>query len=208
MRRIACLLFLLPLLVKAQDLKVKGTRSGIVSLGARSTFSIFNDGSWQNAGTGAGGQFRIQAADRVNTEWFMDYITGNVGDFAHRQDLHIGWSVMLYPGKRTAAPGFFQPYVVAGHCFDYTNIKENKNAANYVERWSSAVQTGAGTHVNLSDRLDISATVQYMIHLGTDVHAHKEGDVVEIHKEEGVNLEGHLLLNISVNYKIADLWKK
>jgi hypothetical protein len=208
MRKALLLLALLPFLVKAQDLKLKGTRSGIMSLGARSTFSLFNDGAWQNAGTGAGGQFRIQASDHVNTEWFLDYITGNVGDFAHRQDLHIGWSVMLYPGSKAADPGLIQPYVLAGHCFDYTKISENRNTSNYVERWSSAVQGGAGMHFNLSKRFDLSTTLQYMIHLGNDVHAHKNGDIVDIHKESGVNLEGHILANISVNYKIADLWKK
>jgi hypothetical protein len=208
MKRLIYLFLLFPLLGQAQELTVKGTRSGLLSFGARSTFSLFNDGNWLNAGTGAGGQFRIQVADKVNTEWFLDYITGNVGDFAQRQDLHIGWSVMLYPGKNPSEPGLFQPYVLAGHCFDYTNIKENKNTTNYVERWSSAVQGGVGTHVNLSPRMDISGTAQYMIHLGNDVHAHKEGDVVEIHKENGVNLEGHILINLSVNYKIGDLWKK
>jgi hypothetical protein len=205
---IICLSLLIPAFGEAQELNIRGSKSGILSFGGRSTFSLFNDGNWLNAGNGAGGQFRIQASDQVNTEWFLDYITGNVGDFARREDLHIGWSVMLYPVKVEETQKLFQPYFVAGHCFDYTNIKENFNALNYAERWSSAVQAGAGTHLNLSERFDISLAAQYMIHLGNDVHASKQENKVIISEEKGVNLEGHVLVNLSINYKIADLWKK
>jgi len=99
-----------------------------------------------------------------------------------------------------------QPYLVAGHCFDHTLQLANADAANRAERWSSAVQAGAGTHVNLSERFDLSLAGQYMIHLGTDVHADEHDGRVEFHHEQGGSLEGHLLVHLSFNYKLFSLW--
>jgi hypothetical protein len=45
-----------------------------------------------------------------------------------------------------------------------------------MSRGSSAVQAGAGLHLNLSERLDLSFTTQYMMHLGKDIHAHVHED--------------------------------
>ncbi len=205
-------LFLIIAILSAQnlfgqdDMKIKNKPGGIFSLGVRAPLSAFNDGDWRNMGTGAGGQFRIRIAERLNTDWFFDYVTGNVGDFASRTDYHIGWSVAYYLGKRSPQDVKIQPYVLAGHCFDYTNQKDNNNRNNFAERWSSAVQAGFGSHFNLTKRFDISTTLQYMIHMGTDIHAHQEHGTVHFEKETGVNLEGHLFFNVSLNYKIVDLW--
>jgi hypothetical protein len=189
--------------IVAQPLDIKGNDGGMFSLGARTTISTFNHGEFANTGTGIGGQFRLQFADRVNSDWFFDYITGDIEDFAHRTDYHIGWSVLFYP---TEGGKLFRPYVLAGHCFDYTRLVDNSNSLNYLERWSSAVQGGAGVHVNLSPRLDLSVVGQYMIHLGNHVDAEQLNGTVEFRSEGGGSLEGHLLFHVGINYKIADLW--
>ncbi len=190
----------------AQEGGNKLKSSGMFSLGGRSTVSAFNDGKWQDPGYGVGGQFRIQLNDRVNTEWFFDYISGDIGDFAYRTDYHIGWSVLFYllnPQVSTK----FQPYILSGHCFDYTRQTDNSNRDNFGKRWSSAVQAGLGTHYHISPRFDLSLTAQYMVHLGTHLHAHLEGDQVVIHNKNGGSaLEGHFLFTLSFNYKIANLW--
>lgn len=180
--------------------------SGVISLGGRSTWSLFND-QGSSPGSGIGGQFRIQFADQINSDWFFDYITSPLGNYANRTDYHIGWSVLYYPmepqnGKLT----LFRPYILAGHCFDYSLLRDNKNADNFAERKSSAVQGGLGTHINLTDRFDVSLAGQYMIHLGNDIHAEEHDGEVHFHVEKGASLEGHLLLTLSLNYKIADLW--
>lgn len=196
---------LFPILFYGQELTIKKNYGGVLSLGARSTVSTFNDGVWGNAGMGAGGQFMLQVSDRVNTAWFADYITGSVGDFANRTDYHIGWSVMYYLVPSSAGK-LVQPYVLAGHCFDYSNFQDNLDNAHVAERWSSAVQAGLGTHFNLSKRFDVMLQGQYMIHLGNDIEAEKENGTTVFRKENGVNLEGHILITLGVNYKIADLW--
>jgi hypothetical protein len=190
--------------------KEKGNNTfsgGVISLGARTTGSLFNDEGSGN-GTGLGGQFRVQFSDEVNSDWFADYITSPLGNFANRTDYHIGWSVMFYPLKHNAEkPAFLKPYMVIGHCFDYTRVVDNRDSKNYGERWSSAVQGGLGTHFNLTPRMDISLTSQYMIHLGNDILAEgREDGSVVIKDEKGSSLEGHLLMTVSMNYKIADLW--
>ena len=184
----------------------KNDRVGMVSIGGRSSISLFNGTADNSAGTGAGGQLRIRIADRVNTDWFYDYFRGSIGDYAHRQDQHIGWSVLFYLREPGDAKQFIQPYVLAGHCFDYTKQQANNDPGNFAERWSSAAQAGLGTHFNLTDRTDLSLVGQYMIHLGTDVHAeHEDGEVV-FHKEPGSSLEGHLLFHVSFNYKLFQAW--
>ncbi len=204
--RYAKLLFIAFLLggatVQAQDEKQAGT----VSVGGRSTFSFFNDGDASSAGSGVGGQFRIRLGDRVNTDWYYDYLTAPICNYAHRQDQHIGWSVLFYVLPTATKRQLFQPYVLAGHCFDYTRQMANADAKNNAERWSSAVQAGIGTHINLTDRFDLSVVGQYMIHLGTDVHADQHDGRVEFHQEKGGSLEGHLLANLSFNYKLFHAW--
>lgn len=189
----------------AQTLNLKGNQGGLLSVGVRTTLSTFNHGESGNSGLGLGGQFRLQFSDQVNSDWFFDYITQDVGDYANRTDYHIGWSVLFYPLKPNES--FLRPYILAGHCFDYTRIVENANRNNMMERWSSAVQGGAGVHLNLTERLDLSIVGQYMVHLGTDVHAdlHEDG-AVHFHREKGASLEGHMLFHVGINYKIADLW--
>lgn len=188
----------------AQELGLKGDRGGLFSLGTRTTFSTFNGHENESNGFGVGGQFRIQFADRVNSDWFFDHIQSNIGTYATRTDYHIGWSVLFYPVNNPT--GRFQPYILAGHCFDRTELVDNLNRANAVRRWSSAVQGGVGVHCNLTPRLDLSLVGQYMLHLGNEIGSHYHDGAVEFHEEPGTSMEGHLLFHVGINYKIAELW--
>lgn len=188
----------------SSGIKLRGNRGGVFSLGMRSTLSTFNGHHNESNGFGVGGQFRLQFADPVNSDWFFDYIQSDIGDFASRTDYHIGWSVLYYPFRNPTPK--VQPYVLAGHCFDRTFIHENGKRSNHVVRWSSAVQAGLGVHFHLTDRLDISCVGQYMLHFGKEVSAHLHGGSVAFHEEVGSSMEGHLLFHVGVNYKILDLW--
>ena len=178
---------------------------GMFSLGVRSSLSMFNDGDWNSVGTGAGGQFRIQLSDKVNTEWFYDYLTANVGNFAHRTDEHIGWSVLFYPFVTEGTLDVIQPYIMAGHCFDYSLFTDNNNENNSASRWSSAVQAGIGTHINFSRQFNISSSLQYMIHLANDINATENNGVVTYTRQPGVDLAGHILFNVSANFVLGKL---
>jgi len=204
MKTLLLALVLLSFTSWGQELPLKGNQGGIVSVGMRSTLSSFNDGHNEPYSIGLGGQFRVQASNRVNTEWFFDYLPSANG-FERRNDFHVGWSVMYYV-LENPTPNV-RPYVLAGHCFDYTYRQEISNPTNNIERWSSAVQAGLGTHFRLTDRFDISFSSQYMMHLGTHVHSDLEqGGHLHFEKESGGSLEGHLLTTVSLNFKIADLW--
>jgi len=201
------LLSLMSLSSSAQsELRIKKTHAGLFSLGMRSTVSTFNHGSWGEVGTGVGGQFRLQFHEKVNTEWFADWMNTDLSGLGNRQDAHIGWSVMYYPLKQNGFKKIMKPYIVMGHCFDYTNVAENRNSDNSLERWSAAIQAGIGNHFNLTEHFDITVKAQYMFHLGDHVEAHVHDGRFEIHEHGGFSLEGHLLFTVSVNYKIADLW--
>ncbi|WP_258543566.1 hypothetical protein [Parvicella tangerina] len=191
---------------KAQEMST----TGMFSLGSRSTLSLFNHyGS--GIGTGVGGQFRIQLSDRVNTEWYLDYITSDAQGLIGRKDLHIGWSVFFYYLKNnSSSEKLLQPFFEVGHCFDHTFVNEI-GTDNFLERWSSAAQLGTGLSFNLTPRLDFTSKVQYMIHLGSDIDAEIYDDGhdhhhVSLSKNKGVDLEGHFLVTLSMNYKIGQLW--
>lgn len=188
----------------AQELPIKTNQGGLFSIGLRSTTSIFEHKDFGINGFGYGGQLRLQFANRLNTEWFADYMRGNINNLASRTDYHVGWSVMYYFTDKVAPP--VKPYLIVGHCFDKTELVDNSDRSNRISKNSSAIQAGGGVHFNITERMDITFVAQYMFHLGPDVHAHIENDQVMLHREKGTGIEGHLLLNLGINYKIADLW--
>ena len=205
MRCLLVPLCLVPTLLPAQAQDPASAGGGAVSLGVRSAFSFFNDGRWNYVGLGTGGQVRVQLSERVNTDWYFDFLSGTSGNDGHRKDLHIGWSVLYYPFD-PAATRHFKPYILAGHCFDNARLSSNTDANLHAECWSSAVQAGVGTHLLVGDRSDVSLVAQYMIHLGTDLHAHDDGEGVTFEQEHGVSLEDHLLFHVSYNYKLFNAW--
>lgn len=208
--RTLCFIFLFSMLASAQE----SSSSGRLELGLRSTVSLFGDGGFLS--TGAGGQFRLRFADRVNSEWFADYITANLEGLGKRTDAHIGWSVMAYPFNYQNEKGKLVPYLLVGHCFDYTKIERNRsdiNATKVHERWSSAIQGGLGTHWYLTHNFNLSLAAQYMLHLGKDIEARVIDNPLTkddyLYIEEGnLGLEGHLFLSLTANIYIADLWGK
>lgn len=204
MRNTLTILLLCMYQLHAQDIPIKGNQGGLFSLGVRSTTSIFDHDQFGIQGFGYGGQFRLQFANRLNTEWFFDYMRGNNQGLVSRTDYHVGWSVMYYFTDKMSPP--VKPYIVAGHCFDRTELTDNSNRANTISRGSSAIQAGAGVHFNLSPRMDITFLAQYMFHLGPDVHAHIHDTEVLLESHKGTGIEGHVLINVGMNYKIADLW--
>jgi hypothetical protein len=177
---------------------------GMFSLGTRNTVSSFNDD--KVVGTGIGGQFRIQFGKRLNSEWFFDYITSKNEDYTFRNDYHIGWSLMYYPGKVTDFSKLLQPYFIAGHCFDYSKVSEQSDKSNNMSRTSMATQAGLGTHINITDRFDCSLSSQYMIHFGKDIRTTIAQDEVIIQKMPYTHVHGHLLFTVGFNYKFFRLW--
>ncbi|TND08743.1 MAG: hypothetical protein FD123_1959 [Bacteroidetes bacterium] len=215
----------LPAMAAGDSTKVRGKAAGgTLMLGMRTTTSLFSEAGVP--GMGIGGQFRLRFFDRVNSDWFADYITSDIGGLGKRTDYHIGWSVLFYPfvpesPKQTRVSTIVRPkdrklvpYVLAGHCFDYTRVSNRDPLFPHTEeRWSSAIQAGLGTHWMLSRSFDLSLTSQYMMHLGGDVHAHvapgpNGTDVLFIEKQDELSLEGHLLMTLSLNVRMADLWSR
>ncbi len=205
MKKLILLALFLPVMGKAQE--HLDTESGYFQLGVRNAVSAFSDDGAN--GFGYGGQFRIRVLSRVNTDWYGDYITTDIGGIAKREDLHIGWSVLAYPFNCVTTKGKITPYILAGHCFDYSKVTKNSDGF-YKEKWSSAVQAGLGMHYNITDKTDISLTAQYMMHLGKDIHA----EVFEIDGKKDVlivknqvrGIEGHMLINVSLNVRLFDMW--
>jgi hypothetical protein len=179
-------------------------QSGTLSIGLRNTVSLFDK---DGAGLGTGGQMRIRFSERVNTDWFADYISINVNNQVRSEYYHIGWSVLFYPFTSASLTNNWQPYILGGHCFDY-NVKtviQHPEVHNY--RWGSAVQMGAGSHYHLTDKFDISLTCQYMLHLTKELELSGSAPTIQIVKPENEALQGHLLITLGINFKLFHLWK-
>ena len=187
----------------AQDYDDYKKQPGTFSLGTRNTISAFNDDD--ATGKGIGGQFRLRLSNRLNSEWFFDYITSKAV-YTYRNDYHIGWSVMFYPGDNIYSDHLLQPYFLVGHCFDYSKVTEQANKTNSAGRLSMATQAGAGTHINITELLDCSLSGQYMIHFGKEIETITDGGKVVIQKRDYSNPHGHLLFTVSFNYKFFHLW--
>jgi hypothetical protein len=190
--------------------KTDSTYGGQFSLGMRNTISVFTDA--QSVGMGSGGEFRIRLAKQINTEWFADYINTDIQGLGFRRDAHIGWSVLFYLSKDPLTVGKVTAYILAGHCFDFTEVYSAYPGVGSAERWSSAVQGGFGIHYNLTKRFDVSLLSQYMLHLGTNiitsVDENEQGQqYLSITRGPGLSREGHLLTTLSLNYQIGQLWK-
>jgi hypothetical protein len=178
-------------------------KSGEFGLGIRTTLSLFDNTENSLPATGFGGCFKIRLNNRLNTDWFADYIYGT-SMYVNRTDYHIGWSVMYYLSKDQEK--LFQPFAVAGHCFDLSHLSDKFNAENQAKRWSSAVQAGFGVQGQLSDRLSVFFQSQYMIHLGSHLVAEMDGNQLIFETHHGSSLEGHLLTSFTINYQIGKLW--
>lgn len=190
----------------------KFMEKGQFSLGMRTTTSVF--GHDPVPGLGVGGQFRLQLLDYINTEWFADYITLDLNGAGVRNNAHIGWSVMFYPKQF----GRFTPYILAGHCFDHAKVipistPYEDRSGDVISRWSSAMQAGLGMHYFLTERFNVTFSGQYMMHLGNHLEYELEEtasgwylDTDQTQTYGDARLEGHILLTLSLNYRIADFW--
>lgn len=191
--------------VLAQDNTEARSPVGMFSAGSRNTLSLFND---DNAvGKGIGAQFRLRLGKKLNSEWYLDYITSKNGQLTYRNDYHIGWSLMFYIGNNDVDDHLFQPYLIAGHCFDKSVVREQGNKTNSADRLSMATQAGLGTHINISPRFDCSLSGQYMLHFGKEITVEKDGSDVIIKREDNTHADGHLLFTLSLNYKLFHLWQ-
>lgn len=200
--------FLSTVLTKAQETSfLHQQSSGLFSLGTRNTFSLFNDHHHGTPGVGIGGQYRVQFSDRINTEWYLDWISSSIGNKVGRNDYHIGWSVMYYPGKNIHFTQTLQPYLIIGHCFDNSEMFEKKNRSNSASRLSMATQAGMGCHVNITPELDLSFSGQYMLHFGKEMEIEEVDNSIQFLPEDYSSVSGHLLLTVSANYKFGRLWR-
>lgn len=202
MRNFFLILFVYPFIwIHAQN-NVSQSHSGDFSIGVRSSLGFVYEKDWDRLAFGSGGHFRIRFSEAVNSEWFIDYLQGDLDDYGKRTDIHIGWSVMYYPIKKQQ---FIQPYILAGHCFEFLKLEENANFENYVTRYSASVQAGSGIHFHISPRADFSFEAQYMMHFGTNIDINQEPKLV-FTKPGGLTLQDHVLLSVSLNYNLFDLW--
>jgi len=188
--------------------------TGYLSMGSRNCFSSFFSGGKAFIGTGAGGEFALHITKDFNSHWFADWIVSNVGNLAQRYDFHSGFSMMpevfaAHAGNRNIAV-----FPLAGICIDYSKFtittgKNISNGPNFVERYSFACQIGLGATLPVSNRLDVSLEMHYMLHIGTCVGISLAGNDVLLEKMKpngNICQEGHYVIALSMDYKLFRLW--
>lgn len=174
------------------------------SLGTRNTLSFFNHDP--ATGKGIGGQFRLRLGEKLNSEWYFDYISSRNGSFTYRNDYHIGWSLLFYTGKDDPDAHVLQPYFIAGHCFDKSTVTAVGDKSNSAGRLSMATQAGLGTQIRIAPRLDASLSSQYMLHFGKEIEVRGQDGKPVIEKNDFTGVDGHLLFTLSFNYRLCRLW--
>jgi hypothetical protein len=206
-QRILILLLGILLAHTAWSQQAPGYRAGSFGLGIRTTGNYFLDNDL--FGLGAGGQFKIGFSPRVNTEWFLDYIQSSNQNNGFRRDYHIGWSVQFALPKDGFGSRRVTPYVLGGQCFDLTEVGYSGHFKSPLI-FSAAAQVGAGISTFIQPRLELNVQAQYMVHLSKDVHLeeHPEENGYHYHIEPGLNFQGHLLLNASLNFYFLQLWNR
>ena len=170
------------------------------SLGTRVTFSPLHSASYM--GNGIGGQARIHIKPQLNTEWFLSYLTSSTSLTA-KNTWYIGWAVLLYPKNNTDFSKRLQPFLSVGHCFDKTTVSEKADPTNRASRLTMALHAGAGTHINLLERLDCTIAPMYLMHLGKDIETELINGKPYIHQAAANHFDGHLMINISFNYRFS-----
>jgi hypothetical protein len=186
-------------------MRLKWTNSGVLTIGIRTGVVLSTDNSGWNIGQGMGLQARIMATSHINTEWYFEYFHGGYTSQAVRTDGHIGGLVLLYPQHRLQRVA---PFFAIGPNADYVKLRERTNKENFVSRWSLAAQSGIGMHINLTRRSDMTIATMYMLHFGQELILPLEDASVITIPGSGSGLDGHFVVNVSFNYKIADLWKR
>lgn len=187
--------------------------TGFLSIGARGCISMFTTNKQTFVGTGAGGQFAIRIAPHFNSHYFADWIVSNLRNLAQRVDFHSGFSMMPEVYTPRVGKTHIALYPLAGICIDYTRLSittgENVSGGpSALDRYSFAVQAGCGMTIPVSRKLDFSLEAHYMVHIGNDVNVNITGNQVALSRESGLNIDGHFLLDISMDYKLFHLWRK
>lgn len=186
-------------------MRYKHDQDGTFSIGIRSGLSFESSADGLNMSQGLGMQFRIMPTKRINTEWFAESYHGPYGDLGVRTDTHIGALALLYPQRRMQRVA---PFLAVGPNADFIKIRDRLNKNNFESRWCIGAQAGIGFHINMTYRFDMTVSTQYMLHFGQTVALQlDDGNIIYL-PHDGSGLDGHLLFNISFNYKMADLWKK
>jgi hypothetical protein len=187
-----------------KPLRLRHDVSGVFALGIRSGVSISTNDGW-NVYPGLGAQARIMAARHFNTEWYFEFYHGGFTDQAVRTDGHIGTLIMWYPQRR---PQSVAPFLCLGPNADYIRLRDRLNKENFTSRWSIAAQAGIGMHITLTRRSDLTLSTQYMMHFGQPMELTVGESTTVSVPESGSGPDGHFLFNLSMNYKMADLWKR
>ena len=194
------------------------SQSGRFGLGLRGTYNFF-PGKDTFRGFGTGGQYKIGVGKRVNTEFFLDYISSSDKRNGTRNDYHFGWSVQFSPFGNFGE-GKIRPYFLGGQCFDFTKVAIQPLATRggYFPAqqtpaiFSAAIQAGAGVSTFVQNDIELTLQLQYMIHLGNDVHIDYSPTEVDasplLVNEKHTDPAGHLIASFSINYYFLRLWKK
>jgi len=186
-------------------------KSGYFSVTSRTSISMWGLNQWKLSGLGKGTAFRIQISDRLNTEWYGDFIKTQYKGKVYRWDRHLTNSIMFYFKKPDTLKHKFHPFISASvFCLDFTHIESIGPGGQSMQRFSLSQQFGIGSHFFLTERADLSVYMQYYNHLGNDIHIEELADgTIQLEEHRGrISLEGHMFFVFSAGYRIGDLWGK
>ncbi|MCS6917920.1 MAG: hypothetical protein RMK52_06455 [Chitinophagales bacterium] len=207
MKTVAALLVCLLLGLPAQaqkPLRIKFTDPGVFGVGIRTAAGLSISDSALRVSEGGGVQARLMVLQRLNTEWYAEWLRGGFSDAAYRTDVHLGLNTLLYFQRRLQRVA---PFVLTGIAADALTLHNRLTARHRTSSWTTALQGGIGFHINLTWRSDLTVSAAYQHHLSHQAILQTEESILAQVPRSGRTGDGHLLVTLSMNYKITDLWK-
>lgn len=187
-----------------KPMRIKFTDPGVFGVGLRAAGGLAITDSVLHVTQGVGVQGRLMLLQRLNTEWYAEWMRGGFSDAAFRTDVHLGLNALLYFQRRLQRVA---PYLVAGIAADALTLHNRVQYRHRTTSWTTALQGGMGFHINLTWRSDLSLSTAYQQHLRHNALLKTDEGLLAQVPQTGRTGDGHLLVVLSMNFKITDLWK-
>ncbi|MCS6990547.1 MAG: hypothetical protein NZL95_01640 [Chitinophagales bacterium] len=185
-------------------MRIKFTDPGVFAAGIRTAAGLTLTDSTLNLAQGVGLQARLLVLQRLNTEWYVEWLRGGFSDEAFRTDLHLGFNILGYFQRRLQRVA---PFLMTGFAADALTLNNRLEARHRTTSWTTAVLGAIGFHINLTWRSDLTIAVAYQHHLVHQALLQTAEGILAQVPRSGRTGDGHLLVQLSMNYKITDLWK-
>ncbi len=187
-----------------KPLRIKFTDPGVFAVGLRYDLGAGWIDSAVRIAQGPGVQCRLILIRKLNLEGFIGLQQGIYNEAAFRRDVLVELAAMYYPQRRLQRVA---PFLLLGGGVNSVALVDRSNLRRRVGSQSPGLQLGMGFHVHLTWRSDLTLAATYRTYYTTRIALISAETVQATLPPANRRTDGRLYVTLSMNYKIADLWK-